>query len=307
MQIDISYDALKLLIKIVVIVLFVGFFFIFGGVMFLHIVHYLAHRNDMPHMTFGSYRPLICENAYQTEDHHYETQNPPYIDSPPLTEGCFSGFIGIPKKWKSWQTQMRGSNAGDWVAEWYAGWNAPVGPFTQAQINSGRINFNNVGYTVRFQGKGALRIYRITGDMNSTSAPSGKRQTTEPEKDPPPILPHSGANKDYSFVLEQCERNGEAIDCWGYATNKTDAATRHLHFKDSHAQDDEGHPFFLGIITGGFRFDNGFQQKLLPGAKTRFYVRVADPHMNVKKVTLALNVSWAGRYDSLIFNDVPVQ
>jgi hypothetical protein len=274
--------------------------------MFLSHLQKAAHSNDAQNpqaVSVKGYTRMICDNAYESE-RHYEKQNPPYIDIP-LTDKCFSGFIGIPKKWKSWQTQMKGSNAGDWAAEWYNGWNNPAGPFTAAQINSGRINFNNVSYEARFQGKGTLRMYRITGDTRPTSPGTSSAEMEETGPDTPPILPTSGGNEGYSFVMERCARSGEAIKCWGYATNKTDA-TSDLHFKDSHAVDDEGHSFFVGIIGGGFHFANDIHEKLSPGTKTRFFVKVPDPHMNVKKLTLQLNTEVAGNYDHFVF-DVPVQ
>jgi hypothetical protein len=109
-----------------------------------------------------NYTQNICEDAYKTENHRYENENPEYIDVI-LREGCFSGYVSIPKAWTDWQRQMLHPASDDWLAMWYQGWQAPAGPYWAGTVNSQRIQFQDVPTKlVRLEGKGTLRIYRIT-------------------------------------------------------------------------------------------------------------------------------------------------
>lgn len=113
-----------------------------------------------------NYTRNICDDAYQSE-HDYSRVNPPYFDIP-LRDGCFSGFYHLPEKWQTWQLQFRQGQQGVWVSEWYAGWMNPAGPFGQAQVDAAVLPAGTVpSRQVRFEGKGILRIYRVTGDMNN--------------------------------------------------------------------------------------------------------------------------------------------
>lgn len=259
-----------------------------------------------------AYRPLICENAYSTET-HYEEDNREYIDIK-LTPGCFSGFVAVPDKWKTWQGQLLGDQPTDWVAEWYAGWNGPAGPWSEGQINSGKVDLVRTTRKLRAEGQGTLRLYRITGDESQTKEGAGSKGDNEGSSPAglakkiarTRIGPLSGANDRYAFYLEECARNGESIACEGLVENQTDAATELSLGFGSQCTDDEGHT--MGV--NDFRYSNTTSLKLLPNVKTRFFVRVYDPHMNVKTISLQLSARWDNRADprdEMVFEHVPVQ
>lgn len=114
------------------------------------------------------YTSRICDDASQTEDHRAENLNPPYIDIT-LREVCFGGFVAIPDAWTTWQTQLLHNDSSDWVAEWYRGWTSPAGPFSHAEVDAGRNTFNALpSKFLRLEGKGTLRIYRVTGQGATT-------------------------------------------------------------------------------------------------------------------------------------------
>jgi hypothetical protein len=128
-----------------------------------------------------------------------------------------------------------------------------------------------------------------------------------------PILPAGDDRPDYTFILKQCYRASDMIQCWGLMTNTTDAP-RPTSLNDSRAIDDEGNSIFIGIFGGGFTFPGanspfGTQQKLIPGVPTKFAVKINDAHRNVKSINLELHVSGGEphRYDALVLKDVPVQ
>lgn len=244
-----------------------------------------------------NYTRNICDDAYETEK-NYAKVNPPYIDVP-LQDGCFSGFIHLPEKWNSWQVQFR--PGGVWMAEWYGGWNNPAGPFTADQVSAAQLPGGTMpSREVRYQGKGTLRIYRLTGDMSNTTAPGdlARAQPAAPAHDPAPTLPDLGASKDYRFVLEQCSRSGEKIECWGYMTNETDT-TANVWLHQMRATDDEGHLFAAESLR-----TNLSDEKLLPGVKVRWTAVFPDGHMNASAFTpLQLKVHFEEDGGRLLDND----
>jgi len=132
-------------------------FLIFVGIMFVRSLHF----ETAPAAPTLNYTTMICDNAYQTETHH-DDEDIPYFDVV-LHEGCFSGFVSTPTKWRTWQGQILHNQPDAWAAYWFGGWPKPYGPYPMNQINSDQIHFD---YTpsnrVRLQGKGTLRFYRIT-------------------------------------------------------------------------------------------------------------------------------------------------
>src|SRR5579863_3961625 len=82
-----------------------------------------------------SYTQRVCTDAYKY-DTQYES-NVPYVDVP-LTEGCFSGVILVPVRWKTWQIQFMGKpDRTHWVSVWYGGMPTPAGPFLERQVKAG--------------------------------------------------------------------------------------------------------------------------------------------------------------------------
>lgn len=274
--------------------------------------------------TAGNFSRLVCDDAYQTEDHSQESRNPPYVDMR-LREGCFSGFISLPKTWTNWQEQFIGSAPDDWVSYWYKGLSAPYGPYSEAQVNSETINIGTVPFpALRVEGHGVIRFYRITTQSYSDastpppSRPLGERHSAQPEagqsappKEQPVHLtaPTSRQDSDFPMMLGTCHRLSDRIECWGFVKNTTDAPSL-VYLMDSTAVDDEGRSFFLGSAFGAnIRFDQGDMERLMPNVNTRFVVDVPDPHENVKSVNLQLNTEWGTpeRHAHAIFENIPVQ
>jgi hypothetical protein len=137
---------------------------------FWYFYHTAKKTQSTADMADRNYSRMICDDAYTTE-RHFGSSNPPYFDVI-LHEKCFSGFIEIPKSWLSWQFQFLGNDPTDWMSEWYASWPDPKGPYSQAAINGGTIQFGDLPIKMlRVKGKGTVRIYRTTGDMRNTPPP----------------------------------------------------------------------------------------------------------------------------------------
>lgn len=146
----------KRVVNFVVVLAVVGL-----AIYFVRLFMHSDPKPQPPQVTVN-YTKNICDDAYKTEDHQHENENPEFIDVN-LQEGCFSGFVAIPKAWTNWQDQMLHPGPNDWVAVWYQGWEAPAGPYTAAQINTQKINFGTVpSKYVRLEGSGVYRYYRIT-------------------------------------------------------------------------------------------------------------------------------------------------
>lgn len=281
----------------------------------IHFVTKSAASNSLaatPNMS-GSFSHQICNDAYQTET-HYDKENPPYIDIR-LKDGCFGGFVGLPAKWQTWQTQMLGSDPTDWVAYWAAGVTQPVGPYSATQANSKSITLSVPQGQLRLQGKGTLRFYRITGDMHSTPAPATPPERAEsglpaappqPQKPLHPAEPSLGASTEYSMVVEQCVRNGERIDCRGYVKNKMDEPMQ-LELKRGNSVDDMGNSVPFSAYNGSWAFDSGNRQKLIPSVRMNFSIKIQNPHMKAKTLALDLTTDWRGSDNELIFKDIPIE
>jgi len=257
----------------------------------------------------SNFQVRVCDDAWQ-RDLHYEDDEIDHV-SVTLHEGCFSGYLYLPKSWNAWWVQPSGDQNGDWIAIWMPG-GSPAGPYSPNQGNQ----FQGNPLQFRLQGHGTYIFYSNvklahsnsdgSDDPSGATAGHGYIQKSE-------IKPMSGADDDYTFIIEQCHRSGEKILCSGKATNKTDASTR-LSLRDSGGVDDEGNSFGIMIFGGSFSFPGaqeigGANQKLLPNVPTRFEIIIGDPHLNVKKVNLDLSTDWdnGNKHDHLIYEGVPVQ
>ena len=97
---------------------------------------------------------LVCDNAWQNEkDYDYSKFTGDYFDIT-LHEGCWSGRVRTPQKWRTWEKQMVG-NKSSWTSFWYEGWK-PLGPYIGQTIPS----FQYPPKVVRLQGSGIIRFYR---------------------------------------------------------------------------------------------------------------------------------------------------
>jgi hypothetical protein len=297
-----------------------------GVLIFFGLITYFVRHQ--PKISAGTsndalgYKPIVCLDADE-KDHSKE--NPQYV-LVKLQPGCFSGFITVPDTWHTWQHQMAEEGPKDWVAEWYAGWEQPQGPWMANRVNGGLVPLNNTTRKVRVQGQGTFVLYRITGDegqvkekTKETHEKSGKDQGDTPNPTPTvdatpapatamlrkPTPPVSGLGTGYTFVIDECHRSGERVLCSGKAANTTDASSR-LSSYTSRAVDDEGN----SIQVNGVQFSDGnILQKLMPNVPVSFTIFVDDPHQNAKKLNFELHVSFEGAsgFDNLVFKDIPIQ
>jgi len=313
-------SALTWIFGIVLFSILLAFFI----VAFIHVF-----KNDRSTQTAvtapsGNFSRMICDNAYQTEM-HYDNDNPPFIDFK-LKEGCFSGFITMPKAWRSWQGQMLDNDPTDWEALWASGVQEPYGPWSATQINSGKIqNVSMPEKKMRLEGKGTVRFYPTVNDANTTPPAESERpangsakrvagtEAAVPAAPLPPQLPRhhippaKGANPEYDIFIEQCVHNGERIDCWGLVTNKIADESVGLSLADSDAVDDMGNSSRSEIDYGPHPGPFMPQKDLIPGRPTKFFIKVYDAHIGVKSLAFNITTRWRGSDNKYYFPDVPVE
>lgn len=126
-----------------------------------------AQKQQPPPATLSAYHysPLLCEDAFETEKFY---ENPSYnlthIDIT-LKDGCFGGTVTLPQQsWRLWAMQLLHNDRSSWVAFWWEGRPNPEIPdglveFNQKATASALENFPK---RFRLQGKGTLRIYRVS-------------------------------------------------------------------------------------------------------------------------------------------------
>jgi hypothetical protein len=121
-----------------------------------------------------TYRPrIICDDTIE-KTYDYRNDNITHFDIP-LTEGCFGGFVYIPRAWHNYEIQPVGDQSGVWYALWPQGQN-PTGvlyPNSVSDVNSGGV--------MRTQGHGTLRFY--SNDVAANPSPSlEKSSETKPSQ-----------------------------------------------------------------------------------------------------------------------------
>ena len=101
-----------------------------------------------------NYAAVICDDAWDYTLNHAEDN----LDHFPvqMREKCFSGFIFLPRSWRSWSYQHAPGSAGGWVAFWYVGQN-PTGPLP---IDDTHGPNSWVEPKMRIEGKGTLILFR---------------------------------------------------------------------------------------------------------------------------------------------------
>jgi hypothetical protein len=122
---------------------------------------------------------------------------------------------------------------------------------------------------------------------------------------PATIEPEGGSPKEYAAVLQRCDRAKQKIECSGLVTNKTNSRSE-VSLYDSRASDDVGNSFFISSGFGEIRFSGG-AGALLPNVPVKFVVVINETHQSAKAISLELRLSWQGRYDALLFKNVPIQ
>lgn len=113
---------------------------------------------------------------------------------------------------------------------------------------------------------------------------------------------------DYALTFEHCSHEGEVIECWGLATNKTDEPV-FLVFHDCQIVDDEGNSFYVhpSALLGKLGFPDGAAgAKLIPQVPVRFHVTVPDAHSKVNQLNFILNTLFHDNRNEVVFKDVPV-
>lgn len=266
----------------------------------------------VPTQSASTYTRLICENAYSTEK-HYDDKNIPYVDVD-LVDKCFSGYIGLPKKWTGFQGQMLHPSSDDWVAEWFAGNYNPAGPYTAELINSMKMNPQQVtsSMNVRLQGKGKIRFYCITGCPEPSAAtinePAGLPQSSGPlVPDETParqlaitkVLPMSGESGDLHVEIDQCEKlPPNHINCFGYIVNQSDNLGSFDVYRIKGTDDDGNTIDASGWNTRG---------SLMPGVRQKFIFKMNDDYQKVQSVNVECTIVWRNQGLTYAFKDIPVQ
>jgi len=247
-----------------------------------------------------NFQVRVCDNAWQNEIHHEDDDT----DHVPVTlhEGCFSGYVNLPKTWKAWWVQPSGDQTGDWIAYWMPG-NNPIGPYLPNQA----YQIPGIPLQLRVQGHGKYVFYsNVKVSHPANSEPKEKSIQPRPASGlHSAISPTSGASAHYSLLLQECRRDGEKILCSLKATNNTDARTQlWLHPGESKAVDDEGNQASMTITVSGN--DN----HLLPGVPLNYELQIADNHQNAKVLTILIKASFyigPEETEEIIYKDVPIQ
>ena len=252
-----------------------------------------------------SFTQYVCQGAYRSVI-RYETGTT-YVDVP-LTDGCFSGTVFLPAQWKTWKLQFEGaSDPSHWVSVWYGGMQAPAGPFRESQVNAGMTG--GPSREMRFQGRGILRLSRLTEDPEFTARQLIAQAEQQDESSSPGLIdPISVTDSEYTMQLARCGRQGNGIECLGYVTNKTHSPVR-VALRDGVVRDDLGRSFSIGQDEGAIRFGAGSGEELSTGMRARFTVRIPDPDAKISRLHLDLSLRVPGKIQisHFIFSDVRVQ
>jgi hypothetical protein len=151
----------------------IGTILIIAGIIVFLTVHYSRVLPPIGKLTKSEPRPAppsprnytyaICDDAYKSDVRH-DDKTIAFFDVK-LHDGCFSGLVGLPKNWNSWQSQLLHNDPNAWVAYWWAGWDKPYGPFTNAQLVApSNDSLHPPSNLVRLEGQGTLRFYCVAGN-----------------------------------------------------------------------------------------------------------------------------------------------
>lgn len=249
-----------------------------------------------------NYTQNICDDAYTTEK-HYDDKEIPYVDVP-LHEQCFSGFVGLPRKWRSWQWQLLHNNDSNWAAMWWRGSENPLPAQWNRELNSPNEHLWLPSMDVRVEGRGTLRFYCTVGcpePAQQSKSNVGKAEAAVPS--PPrkiiPMRPTSGSNDLLELEIDECsEPSVPRIECYGYMTNRTEYL-ENVALYESYVVDDDGNTPHLSA-----QFSNA---KLMPGVREKFQLMFDDSYVAVKTLNFTLNFSFHNQNLTYLFKNVPVQ
>jgi hypothetical protein len=233
----------------------------------------------------GSYRPhVICDKAFET-DQHFEN-DPRHHISVVLQDGCFSGFVFLPRAWRTWHTQPVGDQTGYWVAYWFANQPEPSGPY---QANSTWFNYTPP-YTFRLQGHGTILFYENVPDEKHEAAVASPVEQEKPL--PPPKGPvQEVKSNDMVVGFWPCLQTGTGILCRGYVRNDGQERKYYVfHPHGSRVIDDAGteHKISDAHIAGKDCPQYCNEPVYPRAAALTLSVNVENIPASVKKITLVL-------------------
>jgi hypothetical protein len=116
--------------------------------------------------------------------------------------------------------------------------------------------------------------------------------------------PTTGANPSYSFILQECHRAGQQIQCSMKLKNNTDSETILYLHNASTATDDEGNQVRINFTFAGSN------RSLPPDVWVNCDLGIPDTHLGAKSVTIEIRANFmdkANALDILMYKAVPVQ
>jgi hypothetical protein len=146
----------------------------------------------------------------------------------------------------------------------------------------------------------SLQPPKQLSNVVATPLPEAKGKTLIPS------FPTEGQPAEYNISLQQCVRNSEEINCWGYIKNLTDGTFKlRMNHTYSTFIDDEGNAgnFISSVAT----------ERFIPGVLVRYEFSFHDSHRNVKMLSFELKTLIEGdpspryRGDTFTFKDVSLQ
>jgi hypothetical protein len=157
----------------------------------------VAATQQQPVMIYNAQR--ICEEVFNQhldftdlKDNHFTVT---------LPEGCFSGWVRVPRFWKDWHSDPTGDQTGYWVAYWYENDYKPLGPF---YANDNRNLNKSMQDAFRLQGHGVILFYSNTvAPLKATPA-----ETTDEKQEVPITTVDARGN----YVQEKFCNDSESAD-----------------------------------------------------------------------------------------------
>ena len=122
----------------------------------------------------------------------------------------------------------------------------------------------------------------------------------------PPLLHKQsaeGAQDSIALTLEQCGRNADHVECWGYVSNLGGANSK-VSLDRVDVVDGRGNSFSL-VRNGQFAFPNGDSSSIAAGNRLKYTVRIPDKDLDARTLTLYMDLS-NPRSLEYTFRDVPI-
>jgi hypothetical protein len=151
----------------------------------------------------------ICADSYtenldftQLQADHFTVQ---------LREGCFGGWVHLPKTWKFWHADASGDQNGYWNAFWYANDPHGIGPYF---ANDTRTINKGTHDVFRLQGHGSVLFYNNQPverhvDVKESDIPTKPSGEIRTEPKPEPLKP-LGSLQVVFGTASYCEKPDDA-------------------------------------------------------------------------------------------------